>query len=396
MDPEAFHGSPTGRVARTPTGYWAFVPNPLPPALPWTPGLVATLSEADRALGELAGLGRSLPNPHLLIRPFVRLEAVLSSRIEGTRASFSDLYTYEAVQLALFEPSSDVHEVYNYVRALEYGLERLRALPLSLRLIREIHVRLMEGVRGEHQTPGEFRRSQNWIGPPGSTPSDALFVPPPVPEMWEALDAFEKFLHSPSTLPPLVRLGLIHCQFEAIHPFLDGNGRIGRLLITLLLCAWGLLPEPLLYLSAYFEAKRQAYYDLLLAVSQRGAWEEWLTFFLRGVVAQARDAVVRAERLQDLHGQYRAQFQTARAAARLLRVVDLLFAQPVLTVRQVEIALGVNFSTAQRYVNQLEEAGLLREITGQARNRVYRADEVLRVIEEPLNLADGVLPGKAR
>ena len=388
MDPQAFRDSPAGRVVRTPTGYWAFVPNPLPPAFSWTPGLVAALSEADRALGELAGLGRSLPNPHLLIRPFVRREAVLSSRIEGTRASLSDLYTYEAVQLALFEPSSDVHEVYNYVRALEYGLERLRTLPLSLRLIREIHARLMEGVRGERQTPGEFRRSQNWIGPPGSTPNDAPFVPPPVPEMHEALDAFERFLHAHSSLPPLVHLGLIHYQFEAIHPFLDGNGRIGRLLITLLLCAWDLLPEPLLYLSAYFEAKRQTYYDLLLAVSQRGAWEEWLTFFLQGVAAQARDAVVRAKRLQDLHGQYRARFQTARAAARLLQVVDLLFAQPVLTVRQVEVALDVNFSTAQRYVNQLEEAGLLREITGQARNRIYRADEVLAAIEEPLSIGD--------
>jgi len=389
MDPEAFRDSPAGRVVRTPAGYWAFVPHPLPPAFSWTPDLVIALSEADRALGELAGLGRSLPNPHLLIRPFVRREAVLSSRIEGTRASLSDLYAYEAVQLPLFEPASDVHEVYNYVRALEYGLERLRTLPLSLRLIREIHARLMEGVRGEHRTPGEFRRSQNWIGPPGSTPSDAPFVPPPVSEMHEALDAFERFLHAPSSLPPLVRLGLIHYQFEAIHPFLDGNGRVGRLLITLLLCAWDLLPEPLLYLSAYFEAHRQAYYDLLLAVSQRGAWEEWLIFFLRGVATQARDGVVRAGRLQDLRRQYRARFQTARAAARLLQVVDLLFAQPVLTVRQVETALGVNFSTAQRYINRLEKAGLVREVTGRARNRVYQADEVLRVIEEPLPLEEG-------
>lgn len=384
MDPEAFLDSSVGRVVRTLSGYWAFVPHPLPPTFPWTPGLVSTLSEADRALGELAGLGRSLPNPHLLIRPFVRREAVLSSRIEGTRASLSDLYTYEAVQLALFEPSSDVREVYNYVRALEYGLERLRDLPLSLRLIREIHARLMEGVRGEHRTPGEFRRSQNWIGPPGSTPNDAPFVPPPVLEMQETLGAFERFLHTSSLLPPLVRLGLIHYQFEAIHPFLDGNGRLGRLLITLLLCAWDILLEPLLYLSAYFEAHRQAYYDLLLAVSQRGAWEDWLSFFLRGVATQARDAVVRAGRLQNLRERYREQFQTARAAARLLQVVDLLFAQPVLTVRQVGAALGVDFSSAQRYVNRLEDVGLLQEITGQARNRVYRADEVLRAIEEPL------------
>ena len=223
MQPELFRDSPSGRAVRTPAGYWAFVPNPLPPAFSWTPTLVAALSEADRALGELAGLGRALPNPHLLIRPFVRREAVLSSRIEGTQASLSDLYAYEAVQLALFEPTPDVREVYNYVRALEYGLDRLRDLPLSLRLIREIHARLMEGVRGERQTPGEFRRSQNWIGPAGSTPESAPFVPPPVLEMQDALDSFEHFLHSASVLPRLVSLGFIHYQFEAIHPFLDGN-----------------------------------------------------------------------------------------------------------------------------------------------------------------------------
>lgn len=363
------------------------MPNPLTPARSWTPDLVAILSEADRALGELAGLGRSLPNPHLLIRPFVRREAVLSSRIEGTQASLSDLYAYEAVQLETLEVPSDVREVYNYVRALEHGLERLQTFLLSLRLIREIHAHLMEGVRGEHQTPGEFRRSQNWIGPPGCTLNDAPFVPPPVPDMHEALDAFEKYLHESSSLPPLVRMGLIHYQFEAIHPFLDGNGRIGRLLITLLLCAWDLLPEPLLYLSAYFEAHRQDYYDLLLAVSQRGAWEEWLAFFLDGVAVQARDAVVRTQLLQDLQDRYRQQFQTARAAARLLQVIDSLFAQPVVTVPQVADAVDVTFPAAQRYVNQLEEVGILREITGQARNRVYRADEVLRVIEEPLNEA---------
>ena len=384
MKPELFRDSPSGRVVRTPAGYWAFVPNSLPPAFLWTPTLVAALSEADRALGELAGLGRALPNPHLLIRPFVRREAVLSSRIEGTQASLAELYAYEAVQLALVEPTPEVHEVYNYVRALENGLERLRDLPLSLRLIREIHARLMEGIRGEHQTPGDFRRSQNWLGPAGSTPADAPFVPTPVPEMLEALDSFERFLHAPSLLPRLVSLGLIHYQFEVIHPFLDGNGRIGRLLITLLLCAWDLLPEPLLYLSAYLEAQRQTYYDLLLAVSQRGQWEDWLVFFLRGVALQSRDAVVRAGRLQNLREQYREQLQGTRVPARLLQAVDLLFAQPVLTMRQVEAALGVNFSTAQRYVHQLVDLGLLREITGQARNRVYRAEQILQAIEEPL------------
>jgi len=390
MNPEAFRDSPAGRIVRSVEGqYWAYVPNPLPPKLAWTPGLVIALSDADRALGELSGLGRSIPNPRLLMIPFVRREAVLSSRIEGTQASLSDLYAYEAAQLPLSEQAPDVREVYNYVQALEYGLERLRTFPLSLRLIREIHEHLMTGVRGEHQTPGEFRRSQNWIGPPGCTLNDATYVPPPVPEMLEALDVFERFLHAPSSLPPLARMGLIHYQFEAIHPFLDGNGRVGRLLVTLLLCAWNLLPEPLLYLSAYFVAHQQSYYDLLLSVSQQGSWETWLTFFLNGISSQARDAVVRARRMQNLREDYREQFQTARAAARLLQVVDLLFARPLLTVHQVEDTLNVSTPTAQGYINRLEDAGILREITGQARNRVYQADKILEAIEAPLELGAG-------
>ncbi|MBC8448695.1 MAG: Fic family protein [Chloroflexi bacterium] len=395
MNPEAFQDSSAGRVLHVARGdYWAYVPHPLPPKLQWTSELVNDLSQADRTLGELAGLGRSLLNPHLLIRPFVRREAVLSSRIEGTRASLSDLYAYEADQLTPLEPASDVREVHNYVRALEYGLERLRTLPLSLRLTRQIHAWLMEGVRGERQTPGEFRRSQNWLGPPGCTLNDAPFVPPPVPEMRETLAAFEEFLHAPPSLPPLVRLGLIHYQFEVIHPFLDGNGRVGRLLITLLLCAWDLLPQPLLYLSAYFEAHRQGYYDHLLAVSQRGAWEAWLQFFLRGVAEQSSDAMLRAGRLQTLRQQYRERFQGTRATARLLNVVDLLFVRPILGISHVAESLGVSYQSASRYVEALQAAGLLREISGRARNRMYRADEVLRAIEEPLNPAADVLSGE--
>jgi Fic family protein len=389
MNPEAFRDSPAGRIVRSVEGeYWAFVPNSLPPKLAWTPSLVAALSDADRALGELSGLGRSIPNPHLLMIPFVRREAVLSSRIEGTQASLSDLYAYEAARLPL-EQTPDVREVYNYVQALEYGLGRLQTFPLTLRLIREIHEHLMTGVRGEHQTPGEFRRSQNWIGAPGCTLNDATYVPPPVPEMLETLDAFERFLHAPSSLPPLARLGLIHYQFEAIHPFLDGNGRVGRLLVTLLLCAWNLLPEPLLYLSAYFVAHQQSYYDLLLSVSQRGSWGTWLTFFLNGISSQACDAVARAQRMQNLREHYREQFQTVRAAARLLQVVDLLFVRPLLTTHQVEDSLNVSTPTAQGYINRLEDAGILREITGQARNRIYQADEILKFIESPLELETG-------
>ena len=381
MDPSKFHASTSGKVVRQPQGYWAFLPAALPPALTFSPSLIAALSDADRALGELKGLGGTLANPHLLIRPLARREAVLSSRIEGTRASLDDLLAYEATQHSFLETGSDVREVHNYVRALEYGLERIHTLPISQRLIREMHARLMEGVRGEIWTPGEFRRSQNWIGPAGSTLETAPYVPPPVDDMLAALSALENFIHAPSDLPPLLRLGLIHYQFEAIHPFLDGNGRVGRLLVALLLSAWQLLPQPLLYLSAYFESNRRDYYDLLLAVSQRAAWDDWLLYFLEGVKQQSLDAVNRIDRLQALRVQYQAQIQARRAPARLLRVVDLLFAQPVITTRQVETALETNFLGAQRLIDQLVQAGLLREITGGRRNRVYRADEILKILE---------------
>ena len=383
MRREDFTSQAPGQVVRTLEGHWAFLPDPLPPDIQWTPELVSTLSAADRALGEVAGLGRLLPNPHLLIQPLMRREAVLSSRIEGTQASLDDLYAYEATQLKLFELPSDVREVHNYIQALEYGLERIRDLPLSLRLFRELHARLMEEVRGQEMHPGEFRREANWVGPPGCTAETATYVPPLVAEMHESLHALERYFHQPSGLPPLVRIALIHYQFEAIHPFLDGNGRIGRLLITLLLCDWGLLPQPLLYLSPYFEASRETYYALLLAVSQRGAWEEWLIYCLRGVTAQAQDAISRIRRLGDLRESYRATVQSERTAARLLQALDLLFASPVITVRQVEEEMDVNYPTAQRYVQRLEELGILREITGQARNRVYRAKDVIKAIETP-------------
>ena len=383
MDIEAFRNSPSGRLIKTRAGYWAFLPNPLPPSITWSRELVAALSKADRAIGELAGLGRWMPNPHLLIRPLMRREAVFSSRIEGTQASLADLLTYEAVQLTLFDMPDDVREVHNYVRALEYGLKRLEKLPLSLRLIREIHAILMEGVRGETQTPGEFRRSQNWIGSVGATLAEAAYVPPPVSEMREALDALEKFLHAPSDLPPLVRIGLVHYQFEAIHPFLDGNGRVGRLLIALLLCAWDILPAPLLYLSPYFEARRDTYYELLNRVSREGAWEAWLAFFLQGVAVQSNDATNRIRKLQALRDRYLAMLRSSRASARLLQVVDLLFQQPILQTRQVEAALEVNFSTAQRYLGRMQALGVVREVTGKARNRVYRADDIVHILNQP-------------
>lgn len=358
------------------------MPQPLPPALEIDWELARTLSEADRSLSELSGVARTLPNPHLLIAPFVRREAVLSSRIEGTQAGFSDLLFFEAAPSAR-PPIEDVKEVANYVSALEHGLARLKDLPVSLRLIREMHERLMHGVRGDSMTPGEFRRSQNWIGPPGCTLSDATFIPPPVAEMTQALGDFEKYLHAPPVLPPLVRLALIHYQFEAIHPFLDGNGRIGRLLITLLLCVEGLLPQPLLYLSAFFERHRQEYYRLLMAVSQSGAWTDWIRYFLRGIAEQSSDAVKRANLLLNLRQRYREKMQSARSSALLLQMVDDLFSTPALDVSSASKRLNVTPRAAQLNVDKLIKSGILKEATGRRRNRIFVAAEIIDIIEAP-------------
>lgn len=385
MHPSDFNDAKFGRLVKAPQGYWAFVPAPLPPELPLSWELASALSEADRRLSELKGVAQTLPNPHLLIGPFVRREAVLSSRIEGTQADLSDLLLYEASGRPDSTPArdtADVQEVANYVTALEHGLARLTDLPLSLRLLREMHERLMAGVRGEHLTPGEFRRTQNWIGPAGCTLNDATYVPPPVDEMRDCLSLLERFWHAPSHLPPLVRVGLAHVHFEAIHPFLDGNGRIGRLLITMLLATEGLLPQPLLYLSAFFEANRPEYYRRLLAVSQRGEWEEWLLFFLKGVAEQSNDAVSRARRLQSLWQEYRDRLQSSRASALLLRMVDRLFADPAISVGQAARELGVTPRAAQQNVDRLVAEGIVGEATGRQRNRVFVAAEILRVLEE--------------
>lgn len=382
MEPSDFTENKNGQLVKIPLGYWAFIPHPLPPPVTLTWDLVNHLSEADRALSELAGTARLLPNPHLLIGPFIRREAVLSSRIEGTQASLSDLLFFEASG-SLDPKTPDTREVANYVKAMEYGLARLEHLPLSLRLLRELHERLMDRVRGEHMTPGEFRRSQNWIGPPGCTLNEAVYVPPPVEAMEQSLAEFETYLHAPSPLPLLIRLAVIHYQFEAIHPFLDGNGRIGRLLITLLLCAEGALKQPLLYLSAYFERHREEYYRLLLAVSQAGRWTEWITFFLRGVAQQSRDAVARAARLLELWRRYREEFQMARSSALQLRLVDLLFASPAITVSRAAKVLGVTHRSAQLTIDKLVCRSMLKEGTGKLRNRVFVAPEIVKIIDAP-------------
>jgi len=382
MDRLAFRENSAGRVVEAIGGHRAFVPHALPPQLRWTPRMVQALSEADRAVGFLGGLGQILPNPYLLVNTLQRQEAVLSSRIEGTQASLSDLYAYEGARAKSNKLPDDVHEVHNYVQALDYGLAQVREdAPVTLRLLREIHAILMEGARGTWRRPGEFRRTQNWIGPVDCELKGATFVPPPPEHLMAALDAWEEFLHAPQDLPPLIRLGLAHYQFEAIHPFLDGNGRVGRLLIALLLVAWQVLPQPLLYLSAYFERHRQAYYDLLLEVSQRGAWEHWLIFFLRGVTVQSRATVIRGQKLLALHTQYLERY---RNAGNLQALVDQLFENPFVTGTAVTESLQVSSATAYQYLATLEEDGVLQETTGRKRGRRYLAHEIWDIIEHPL------------
>ncbi|MBD3278239.1 MAG: Fic family protein [Candidatus Aegiribacteria sp.] len=343
--------------------------------------LIRRLSDADRAVSELAGVARTLPNPHLLIGPFMRQEAVISSKIEGTQASFSDLLYFEAARIKE-DQVPDVREVANYVKAMEYGLSRLNDLPMSLRLIKELHSILMNEVRGYKSTPGEFRRSQNWIGPPGCLLSGASYVPPPVNEMKDALSDLESYFHSETDTPPLIKLAMIHYQFESIHPFLDGNGRIGRLLTSLQLVAYDLLPQPLLYLSAFFEQNRDQYYDLLLDVSRKGEWENWIMFFLHAVEVQSKDAVARSDRLLDLWQGYRDRLQEARASALLLQLVDYLFEFPAVTNPMATKKLGVTPRSTQLNIDKLIASGILEEITGQKRNRMYVAKEIINIITE--------------
>ncbi len=379
MKPSEFHAPEAGRIIKIAHGGYAFVPAPLPPAINYTAELVRQLSRADQALSELSGLGRYLPNPHILIAPYVRREAVLSSRIEGTRTNMDELLRDEIESQSGESGDSDVREVRNYIAALEHGIRRLDRLPLSLRLVRELHKHLMKGVRGEVATPGEFRRSQNWIGKSGSTIETATYVPPPPQEMTEALGAWERFLHERELMPDLVQCALMHEQFEAIHPFLDGNGRVGRLLITLFLIERGRLTQPLLYLSEYIERHRQDYYELLQRVRTHGDWQGWIMFFLAGVADTATKAVAQAGRLMDLREEYRARLRTTPRAVELL---DELFTNPYITVARAASALGVSNPTARQAVAALEKAGMLEEVSGRAWGKLYLAHPIMRVIED--------------
>ncbi len=364
-----------GHYVRQPTGYRTFMPAPLPPNPPLDLGgeLARLLSQADRALGRLDGSVLTLPNPDLFVFMYVRKEAVLSSQIEGTQSSLQDLLAAEA-QLFDRNLPRDVDEVINYVRAMNHGLTRLAELPISVRLIREIHAELMRGVRGGRLQPGELRTSQNWIGPPGCTLNTATFVPPPPHAVPEVMGELEKFLHQQDDLPPLIKIALAHVQFETIHPFLDGNGRVGRLLITFLLTERGVLHKPVLYLSHYFKRHRQAYYEHLQEARDRGAWEAWLAFFLRGVVEVAGEAAETARRILHLREQHRAAIteQLGRAAGNGHKVLESLFDRPIVGVNDIKAMTGTTYAAANGLVARLVGLGVLSEMTGYARNRRFR------------------------
>ncbi len=372
-----------GRYVQQPSGYKAFFPAPLPPtpAIELTGELPSLLSAADRALGRLDGSILTLPSPDLLVFGYVRREAVLSSQIEGTQSSLQDLLRAEADLLDESTPR-DVDEVVNYVKAMKHGLARLPELPVSTRLIKEIHQELLADVRGGRLQPGELRSSQNWIGPGGAPLSMATFVPPPPHEVPAALGALEQFLHAQDDLPPLVRIALAHVQFETIHPFLDGNGRVGRLLITFLLVEQRILQQPVLYLSHFFKANRGEYYDRLQAVRDHGEWEAWLRFFLRGVEAVATEAAQSARAIVAMREEHRALIteNIGRAAANGHRLLEALFTKPIVSVADVSEVTGASFVPANNLVAKLVRLGILEEMTGFARNRRFRYAPYIRLL----------------
>lgn len=374
-----------GRFITQAEGYSAFIPKPLPPADPplALDALLGLLEDAVAELGRLDGVAKVIPDPDFFVGMYVRREAVLSSQIEGTQSTLEDLLELE-LDSAQSDPFSDVLDIVTYVRAMNFCLERIETLPLSLRLIREIHGELLRDDRGSRATPGEFRRTQNWIGPAGAGLRQATFVPPPVPEMKEALHSFEKFLHEDSRFPTLIEVGLAHAQFETIHPFLDGNGRVGRLLNTFLLVHRGILRQPLLYLSYFFKLHRTEYYDRLMAVRQKGDWEGWIRFFLGGVVQTAREATETAERLFELRESHRTAIIEHNLGQNGLMLLAHLFQRPLVNIKLVASMLEATFPTASRLVSNFEELGLLRETTGQKRSRMFRYEPYLALFDDPV------------
>lgn len=383
-------GNRAGVWLTQPSGYRAFKPHPLPPAPPIRMGnrLLTALSEADMALGRLDGSIQTLPDADHFVFMYVRKEAVLSSQIEGTQSSLQDLLSVEARMESTRRPA-DVEEVVNYVAAMNHGLGRLATLPISVRLIREIHEKLLSGVRGSRLAPGELRKTQNWIGPAGCTLRDAAFVPPPPDQVPIVLSEFEAFLHADSDIPLLLRIGMAHAQFETIHPFLDGNGRVGRLLITFLLCERSVLQKPVLYLSHWFKRHRQDYYEHLQAVRDTGDWERWLLFFLKGVAETSIEATATARRILLLREEHRKVVDAlmVRSSGRANRLLDSLFARPIVSVAEVAETTGTSFAAANTLVERLAEAGILLEITGNARNRRFRFEPYVRLFDDEFPVA---------
>jgi len=382
VDPKSFEPNASGRVRRVPgpAPYWAFFPRPIPRELRLSAELALKLSAADQALGRLVGVGQILPNPHLVSSAYRRREAVSSLAIEGTQTSLSEVLSSEAAE-GLRRP--EIREVRNYVEAFDHGLERLESLPISLRLVRELHERLLRGVAGPHRTPGEFRTSQNWIGPEGTSLADSVFVPPPPDAMQEALDDWERYLHEEPLLPHLIRCALVHYQFETIHPFLDGNGRLGRLLISFYLVERGVVPLPLLYVSPYLETRRAEYYEWLQRVRQTGDFDSWISFFLDAVTSQSLDAVSRAEALLGVFSRFRRHLREARIRGGAVELVDQLLANPYLTTTRAARFLNVSPQGAAYAIQRLQDAKII-EPAGQAgAARLYVAREVLDVLEAP-------------
>ena len=386
MNPQDFTQDSPGELVPTIHGVMAYLPRPLPPAILSTDVELSSLIEqVSLSMGDLRGLSHALPDTRLTANPLLQREAIHSSRIEGTIASEEQLALL-AAEPAFEREQPSVREVANYVDAVRHGLQRLEDLPVCLRLIREVHEKLMHGVRGGDKTPGEFRTVQNWIGGSGALHiSEARFVPPPPDRLWEALDDFEKYVGraGDSPLPKLLDLALIHYQFETIHPFADGNGRVGRLLLTLLLAEWRLLPEPVLYLSPYFDRHRDTYVGLLLAVSTSGAWDAWLRFFLRGVLEQTIDTAHRMRGLVELRESYRQRLQTSRSPANLLSLVDELFNHPVVTIPMAAKRLDVTWRSARLNVDKLVAADILVEVDILSRSRLFMARDIIEAIKSP-------------
>jgi Fic family protein len=377
----------SGKLITQPGGYKAFIPAKLPPspALRVEGALQNLLSQADMALARLDGMGYFLPNADLFIAMFVRKEALLSSQIEGTQASLEDIFKYESGDK--LENINDVAEVINYIRALNYGMERLKTLPMSLRLIKEIHGVLMQGTRGGNKAPGEFRKTQNWIGPQGSTVKDARYIPPPPQEVVKTMGDLEHYIHKGRKLPVLIDCGLVHYQFESIHPFLDGNGRVGRLLITFYLYFREVLHRPLLYLSYYFKKNRQEYYDRLNMVRDNGDYEQWIAFFLKGVVETADSAVETARKILELQTKHRDLLWKKKLSSPFaIGILERLFQKPYVSVNDVAREFSISFQAASNLVSQLEGAGILHEITGKKRDKRFIYAEYISILSEGTGL----------